>query len=225
MSFTFWVFLFGVVLFVAERLYPRNNFPKVKAWYNRALILNIIGLSTVYLYGVYSEAWIEQHRLWDASILGLFGSVIVGLLIVTFFNYWWHRLRHYSSFFWVWFHQNHHSAQRLEVITTFYKHPLEAMVDTLLTIPIVYLVAGLSPKAASIVLAIMGGSNFFIIGISKHRNGLGILFKDQKVIVCIISMDYMLIIIVICLFGIFCLELLRIRISLTDGVVLGQQMN
>jgi sterol desaturase/sphingolipid hydroxylase (fatty acid hydroxylase superfamily) len=162
MSFTNYVFLFGIFLFFAELILPRNKFPKVQKWYPRAIILNIIGLSTVYLYGVYSSDFIDKYRLWDASTLGLTGSVLVGLLIVTFFNYWWHRLRHYSSFFWRWFHQIHHSAQRLEVITTFYKHPLEATVDTVLTIPIIYIVAGLQPYAASIVLAIMGGGGIIL---------------------------------------------------------------
>lgn len=144
-----------------EYLWPRSNFPKVKSWYPRAIIINLIGLSTVFIYGTGAQDWIQSYRIWDASSMGEYQSIFIGLLIVTFFNYWWHKLRHSLSFFWLWFHQIHHSAQRLEVITTFYKHPFEAIVDTIFTIPIVYLIAGLNTTTASIVLMIMGCIELF----------------------------------------------------------------
>ena len=42
----------------------------------------------------------------------------------TFIFYWWHRLRHANGF-WLVFHQIHHSPSRIEVLTSFYKHPIE----------------------------------------------------------------------------------------------------
>jgi hypothetical protein len=41
--------------------------------------------------------------------------------VATFVFYWWHRWRHESAVLWRGFHQIHHSPQRLEVITSFYK--------------------------------------------------------------------------------------------------------
>jgi hypothetical protein len=50
-------------------------------------------------------------------------SPALGGLIAYFIFYWWHRWRHESDLLWRLFHQIHHSPQRLEVITSFYKHP------------------------------------------------------------------------------------------------------
>jgi sterol desaturase/sphingolipid hydroxylase (fatty acid hydroxylase superfamily) len=85
-----------------------------------------------------------RHRLWSADKLGTVGGALVGYLVVTFIYYWWHRWRHESSFLWRWIHQVHHSPQRIEVITSFYKHPLEILVNSALSSVILYLGVGLS---------------------------------------------------------------------------------
>ncbi len=51
----------------------------------------------------------------------------MGFVVFQFFHYWWHRARHGSSFLWRWVHQVHHSARRLEVLTTSYTHPLDGL--------------------------------------------------------------------------------------------------
>lgn len=180
MFFTVVVFIFAIVMILVERIWSRSSYPIVKGWYLRAFIMNIIGLSTVVIYGTGAQKWIEEHRIWDASSLGFVGSILVGLLIVTFFNYWWHRIRHSLSFFWVWFHQIHHSPQRLEVATTFYKHPFEAIVDTSFTIPIIYLIAGLDAFSASIVLMLMGCIELFYHWNVKTPQWLGYIIQRPE---------------------------------------------
>ena len=64
--------------------------------------------------------------------------------------YWWRRWRHESSLLWRIFHQIHHSPQRLEVITSFYKHPLEMVVNSLIGSLLIYAVLGLSPAGGAI---------------------------------------------------------------------------
>jgi sterol desaturase/sphingolipid hydroxylase (fatty acid hydroxylase superfamily) len=61
----------------------------------------------------------------------------IGWLIGTFFFYWWHRFRH-SSALWYVFHQVHHSPARIEVATSFYKHPIEIFSDSVLTAAVLY---------------------------------------------------------------------------------------
>jgi sterol desaturase/sphingolipid hydroxylase (fatty acid hydroxylase superfamily) len=180
MFFTIIVFMFALVMLAIEYLWPRSNFPEVKGWYPRAIVINLIGLSTVFIYGTGAQEWIQLHRLWDANSIGKYQSIISGLMIVTFFNYWWHRLRHKLSFFWLWFHQIHHSAQRLEVITTFYKHPFEAVIDTIFTIPIVYLIAGLNTISASVVLMIMGCIELFYHWNIKTPQWIGYLIQRPE---------------------------------------------
>jgi len=180
MFFTLIVFSFAVVMIAIEYLFPRSNFPKVNGWYARSIIVNIIGLSTVFIYGTGAQAWIEEHRLFSLDHLPMPLAVLFGLLIVTFFNYWWHRLRHEFSFFWVWFHQIHHSPQRLEIMTTFYKHPLEAVVDTALTIPVVYFIAGLNVAEASIVLLLMGSIELFYHWNIKTPQWMGYIIQRPE---------------------------------------------
>ena len=52
----------------------------------------------------------------------------IGWFVGTFVFYWWHRLRHAGGW-WLAFHQIHHSPSRIEVLTSFYKHPLEILCD------------------------------------------------------------------------------------------------
>jgi sterol desaturase/sphingolipid hydroxylase (fatty acid hydroxylase superfamily) len=67
----------------------------------------------------------------------------IGWFIGTFVFYWWHRLRH-SNGFWVTFHQIHHSASRIEMLTSFYKHPLEIFINTFITSLILFPLLGCS---------------------------------------------------------------------------------
>jgi len=61
----------------------------------------------------------------------------------TFVFYWWHRLRHANGF-WQVFHQVHHSPTRIEVLTSFYKHPVEIASNTVLSASILYGLLGVS---------------------------------------------------------------------------------
>jgi sterol desaturase/sphingolipid hydroxylase (fatty acid hydroxylase superfamily) len=65
----------------------------------------------------------------------------------TFFFYWWHRLRHFGAF-WRLFHQVHHSPSRIEVLTSFYKHSLEILSDSLLGALVLYPLLGVSLQGA-----------------------------------------------------------------------------
>ena len=73
------------------------------------------------------------RRPWSADALGPVGGVVVGYVAITFVYYWWHRWRHESPFLWRVFHQVHHSPQRIEIVTSFYKHPVELLVNGILT--------------------------------------------------------------------------------------------
>jgi sterol desaturase/sphingolipid hydroxylase (fatty acid hydroxylase superfamily) len=67
--------------------------------------------------------------------------------VATIVFYWWHRWRHESDWLWRCFHQVHHSARRLETSTTFYKHPLEMVANSLINGTLIYAVLGLSVEA------------------------------------------------------------------------------
>ncbi|MHC4955734.1 MAG: sterol desaturase family protein [Planctomycetota bacterium] len=152
----------GVVLAVAivmicyEAARPGRKWPRVAGWWARALFLNGVQVGVVFLAGVAWDGWMVRHRLFSADALGTAGGAVFGYLVITFIYYWWHRWRHEVDFLWRWLHQVHHSPQRIEIITSFYKHPLEVVVNGILSSAICYLLCGLGPQAASMAVLLTG---------------------------------------------------------------------
>jgi sterol desaturase/sphingolipid hydroxylase (fatty acid hydroxylase superfamily) len=89
----------------------------------------------------------------DASVFELRMTAMPALqgfiawFVGTFVFYWWHRFRHRHGF-WEVFHQVHHSPSRIEIVTSFYKHPLEISVNTLLSASVLYPLLGCSVEGA-----------------------------------------------------------------------------
>jgi sterol desaturase/sphingolipid hydroxylase (fatty acid hydroxylase superfamily) len=154
----FWLVLaVALLMMLIERVASGGrSWPKVRGWWLRAIALNAFQVGAVWLAGVAWNGWMVQHRLWSADRLGTLGGTLLGYFVITFIYYWWHRWRHESTFLWRWIHQVHHSPQRIEVITSFYKHPLEILVNSALSSAILYLGVGLSPKAASLAVLMTG---------------------------------------------------------------------
>ncbi|MCH8924292.1 MAG: sterol desaturase family protein [Planctomycetes bacterium] len=148
-------------MIVCEMLRPGRRWPKVATWWFRAGLLNGVQVGVVYLSGLLWDDWMRENRPWSADALGQTGSIIVGYLAITFIYYWWHRLRHDLGWLWRIFHQVHHSPQRIEVITSFYKHPLEILANGVLSSAILYLLVGVSPQAAAMVVLITGLAELF----------------------------------------------------------------
>src|SRR6267378_2790539 len=71
----------------------------------------------------------------------------IAYFVSTFFYYWWHRIRHESRLFWRLCHQLHHSPRRIEILTSFYKHPVEITLNSILSAAITYSLLGISIQA------------------------------------------------------------------------------
>jgi sterol desaturase/sphingolipid hydroxylase (fatty acid hydroxylase superfamily) len=93
---------------------------------------------------------------WNLPLLEGFTAWFVG----TFFFYWWHRLRHAQGW-WLVFHQLHHSPSRIEVATSFYKHPVEILIDAALSAVILYLFLGASLEGAYWYTFFAGTGEYF----------------------------------------------------------------
>src|SRR5580765_3747282 len=133
---------------VLERLYPGRPLPYSPGWYVRALAINFVQLAITLATG---KLW--EHLFNGESVLHLaawrfpLAEGFIGWFIGTFVYYWWHRLRHQDGF-WRIFHQVHHSPARIEVVTSFYKHPVEIMSDALLAALVMYPLLGVSLAGA-----------------------------------------------------------------------------
>ena len=131
-----------------ERLAPGRRLPSVKGWYLRAIGINLVQLLiTLGLNRAWKNTFDGPSLLhlaaWNSPALEGLSAWLVG----TFFFYWWHRLRHAPGF-WRVFHQIHHSPARIEAVTSFYKHPLEIVSDSLLSALILYPLLGASLAGA-----------------------------------------------------------------------------
>src|SRR5262245_39798341 len=170
----------AVVMILFETARPGRTWPQVAGWWLRAALLNGIEVGSVYLAGVTWDRWFAAHRPWSVEGLGVAGGALVGYLAITFFYYWWHRWRHESDFLWRWFHQVHHSPQRIEVITSFYKHPFEIVANSALSSAILYLVVGVGPQAAAYAVLLTGLAELFYHWNVKTPYWLGYVFQRPE---------------------------------------------
>ncbi|MEE9422311.1 MAG: sterol desaturase family protein [Gammaproteobacteria bacterium] len=138
------------IIWSLERLIPNNVLEKAAHWYRRAFIFNsaqaVIAVFSIFLWDV----WFAKLPLFSLRTLPIMYQVCAGYLVITFIYYWWHRFRHSVPMLWRYLHQLHHSPARIEVITSFYKHPLEILVNGLLTSAILYILLGLSASAVGL---------------------------------------------------------------------------
>ena len=146
----------ALVMMLVEANAPGRNWPRVSGWWTRALALNAGQVAVSLAAGTAWNGWMATRRPWSADALGPVGGAVVGYVAITFGYYWWHRWRHESPFLWRVFHQVHHSPQRIEIITSFYKHPIEVLANGVLSSAIVYLGVGLGPEAAAGAVALSG---------------------------------------------------------------------
>jgi sterol desaturase/sphingolipid hydroxylase (fatty acid hydroxylase superfamily) len=136
-------------LMVLERLFPDQPLVYVPGWWKRVLLINVYQLLVVVV-GTYTwEAWLPDAHLFHLRnyVSPMMGGILA-YVIHTWVFYWFHRARHNVYFLWLWFHQMHHSAQRIEAITSFYKAPQEILVDSIIMTILLYPLLGLSRESS-----------------------------------------------------------------------------
>lgn len=154
------IIAFATIAFlVLERVIPGRQLPEAPGWYARAAFLNFCQVGLVFVTGVAWHHWVRGGSLFHIS--HAMPDVAQGFLawfVGTFFFYWWHRARHDVDFLWRVFHQVHHSPSRIELLTSFYKHPVEIVADSILASSIIYILLGASPEAGAWfnVFAVLG---------------------------------------------------------------------
>src|SRR5688572_23300918 len=96
------------------------------------------------------DKWLQRFSLFHISkhIDDLPAALITYLVSCVIF-YFWHRIRHESELFWRLCHQLHHSPRRIELLTSFYKHPVEITLNSILTGVIVFALMGCNLRTAA----------------------------------------------------------------------------
>lgn len=151
----------AVAMIAVELSTRARPWQRVAGWWTRAAILNSLQIGIAWVAGLSWERWFAESRPWSADGLGVVGGTLVGYVAITFVYYWWHRWRHQNDWLWRWFHQVHHSPTRIEIITSFYKHPLEILVNSWLSTAILYFLVGVGPEAAAYAIGLTGLAELF----------------------------------------------------------------
>jgi len=155
----------GIILvflgFIAyDTFRPARDYAPVKGWVLKGLVSFVVYavLSTTLPF-VWDE-WLGARRLIDATGLGTWAGAAVGFVTIEVFIYAWHRLMHENDFLWRWFHQMHHSAERIDAAGTFYFSPADMFGWTLLGSLALVWAVGVTPEAAVVTNVVV---TFFAI--------------------------------------------------------------
>ena len=166
--------------FIIERLWTGWRLPNVATWWPRVLAVNLVQLGVVTLAGVTWEKWLSSWSILRLSSLNPIAGGFIAYFIATFVFYWWHRWRHEVPILWRLFHQIHHSPQRIEVITSFYKHPGEMIFNSILGSIIVYTILGLSLQGGAIYTAFTALGEFFYHTNVRTPQWIGYVFQRPE---------------------------------------------
>lgn len=133
-----------VAFLVLERVRPGRELPHSQGWYVRAALINLVQFAVTLATAKLLSKVFGVDSLLHLSDWGTpLEQGLVAWFIGTFAFYWWHRLRHANGW-WLAFHQIHHSPSRIEVMTSFYKHPIEILCDAALSAVVLYPLLGCS---------------------------------------------------------------------------------
>ena len=170
-----------LIFFVLERLLPGRALPEAPGWYVRALFLNACQLGIVLLAGVAWNHWFQGHSLFHLShVSSQLLQGFTGWFIGTFVFYWWHRARHDVNILWRVCHQVHHSPARIEMLTAFYKHPVEIAADSVIMSFLMFSLLGASLGGAAWfnVFAVFGEYFYHSNLRTPHWLGYFLLFSS-----------------------------------------------
>ena len=128
-----------------------RRFPDVNYWRLKGTAFMLLYFAVSTYAPLMWDGWLGQHQLVDGSRLPFWAQVLGGFLLLELGVYAWHRTMHNVQPLWRFFHQMHHSAERVDIWGALYFHPLDmigwAMVGSLMLV----LGFGITAEAAIIV--------------------------------------------------------------------------
>lgn len=175
------VLFIGLLFMGAERLIPDQKLPEVKGWWKRVILINVLQLGVIFIGSNSWDKWFLEYKLFNLQEnLHPIAGALISYFIITFVFYWWHRLRHDSNALWLLFHQVHHSPQRIETITSFYKHPVEIIANSFIIGSINHILLGLTLESAAWTLLFTAVGEYFYHMNIKTPRWLGYFFQRPE---------------------------------------------
>jgi sterol desaturase/sphingolipid hydroxylase (fatty acid hydroxylase superfamily) len=154
--------LAGYVLLLAlDFVAPARKFPAVARWRWKGIALFVLNMGAFSTLPFLWDEWLGEHRLVDATGLPIWAGALLAIVVAQLFNYVWHRAMHNVPFLWRWFHQVHHSAERIDIFGAFYFHPLDVVGFAFVGSLALVLGVGVRPEAAVIASAFLTFCAYF----------------------------------------------------------------
>lgn len=135
--------------FAAVDLVARARaFPEVANWRLKGVAFMLLYFAAATFAPLMWDGWLGEHRLFSADTLPLWAQIVGGFLVLELGVYAWHRTMHNTPPLWRFFHQMHHSAERVDIWGAFYFHPLDMLGWAFLGSLALVLGFGISAEAA-----------------------------------------------------------------------------
>lgn len=164
---TFHLIALGLfVAFAAVDLAARARvFPEVPFWRLKGIAFALLYFAVATFAPLMWDGLLGQYQVVDGSTLPFWAQVLLGFLTLQFLVYVWHRTMHSVQPLWRWFHQMHHSAERVDIWGAFYFHPLDMIGWALVGSLALVLGIGLTAEAAIVVAVLATFCSMF-----QHAN-------------------------------------------------------
>ncbi len=142
-----------------------RNFPEVTRWRLKGIGFMLLYLALTTYAPLFWDGWLGEHRLLAGDQLPLWAQIAGGFLALEFGIYAWHRTMHNTPFLWRWFHQMHHSAERVDIWGALYFHPFDTLGFTFVGSLMLVLGLGIGAEAAIVI-----NLTATFMGLFQHAN-------------------------------------------------------
>ncbi len=159
MEIFFFVSAFG--MFLVELKFSRRSWPEVQGWVGRSIGFTLMQVAIVYLLHKTLDQFLEKNRFFTLDSLGTGLATFIAFFVMTFVSYWQHRIKHKIPFLWRYLHQIHHSPARLELLTSFYRNPLEIILNMCIMSFVLLIGVGAKMEVATNVVLLLGFLDMF----------------------------------------------------------------
>ncbi|MEO6256229.1 MAG: sterol desaturase family protein [Sphingomicrobium sp.] len=134
-----------------ELILHGRSFPAVTRWRIKGAAFTLLYLALTTYAPLFWDGWLGQHRLLAGDQLPFWAQLATGFLALEFGIYAWHRTMHNAPFLWRWFHQMHHSAERVDIWGALYFHPFDTLGFTFVGSLMLVLGLGIGAEAAIVI--------------------------------------------------------------------------
>ncbi len=162
-----------------EALAPARPLPQVRGWRTKGLLAFAAYLAiSSYLPFLWAD-WLAPLQIADLAPLGTLAGAAVGVLVYEAGVWAWHRGLHGSNFLWRWFHQWHHSAERLDTWGAFWFSPLD-MIGWTALFSVALTIFGLAPSAVFATVCVTTFLSVFQHANVRTPRWLGVLVQRPE---------------------------------------------